>query len=102
MKIFFFVVFFSSIELLFEFPLRCTPNYFDKIINFIITTILTRSASSFFCKDKHDILLCGSIVSLIYGKAEQENNRRKQYGIKVISNNPNESMDLHGVRILTE
>src|ERR1043166_213355 len=77
------------------------PPYLDKVFNFIISTILTRAAASFFGNDKNNITLCGSKVTLMYGKEEEEINSRKKYGIKLISNETNDSMDLNGVRILT-
>ncbi|CAG8794818.1 24745_t:CDS:1 [Racocetra persica] len=42
----------SIIECFFEFATYCTPNTFDSIYFFVLTTVLTRSISSFFSHDK--------------------------------------------------
>ncbi|CAG8550790.1 9747_t:CDS:1, partial [Dentiscutata heterogama] len=51
-KVFFIVIFLSIIECFFEYNRFCTPKSIDTIFFFILSTVLTRSISSFFSHDK--------------------------------------------------
>ncbi|KAF0554675.1 hypothetical protein F8M41_019018 [Gigaspora margarita] len=51
-RIFFLVIFVSLVECFFEYALYCTPRNVDTIFFFILTTVLTRSISSFFSNDR--------------------------------------------------
>ncbi|CAG8499647.1 826_t:CDS:2 [Racocetra fulgida] len=50
-KVAFFIIFISIIQVYFEYALYCTPKGADSIFFFVLTTILTRSISSFFSND---------------------------------------------------
>ncbi|CAG8761259.1 3597_t:CDS:2, partial [Gigaspora margarita] len=51
-RIFFLVIFISIVECFFEYALYCTPRNVDTIFFFILTTVLTRSISSFFSNNR--------------------------------------------------
>ncbi|CAG8608420.1 23687_t:CDS:1 [Dentiscutata erythropus] len=51
-KLFFFVIFLSITQCFFEFSFYCTPKDGDTFFFFILTTVLTRSISSFFSNSK--------------------------------------------------
>ncbi|RIB24812.1 hypothetical protein C2G38_2241801 [Gigaspora rosea] len=51
-RVFFLVIFISVVECFFEYALYCTPRNVDIIFFFILTTVLTRSISSFFPNDR--------------------------------------------------
>jgi hypothetical protein len=104
-RIFFFTIFLSTIQILFEYALVCSPPYIDILFNFVLTTILTRSTASYFSKREETAEINGIKVSLIDGKNnedEKDPNLIKKYrGIRLIvySENVKKEAELYGAKV---